>query len=968
MSITTRLSDEFDQIKDVTYLDHVGATLYSRRQIEAYQKDLLENLYGNTHSSSLSGLNTANTVDQVRERILRHFRTSSEEYSVIFTSGCTAALKLLAETFNFAASPNNGNGRRLARAKDGSQTLATAGGTSNDSETFRRCNGRHFSESSSQSVRQCDQNGVDTRGDRFCDKNRATMRQNDRSAKIRCEGDCDENGMNIRMNDASCDENCFGTGAFLYTQDTHTSVLGMREIAAAKRASIYYMPYGEFLAASEKLDSDGAIDLNAVPLTSDGTRGAVNGACGIPQRSNGLFVYPASSNFNGQKYSLRFTHRGFPGVTRGIPGGVRGIPGGVNRWYVCLDAASFVSTNRLDLNKFKPDFVALSFYKIFGFPTGLGALLVRNEIADESLQKTYFGGGTVLVSLATERFHVNRSAKIHERFEDGTLPFLDIIALNHGFDALDRIGGTMEAISTRISQLTKFVYDKLTALLHSNGQPVVRSYFDGPSLHGNVINFNVLRDDGSYVGYSTVDKLAQLNDIHLRTGCFCNIGACQYFMGLSSDDIKSNYQAGHVCGDDMDLIDGRPTGSVRISFGYMSTAQDALNFISFVEKCFVQENSSNKHEVLSELIVKDDSSVIQMDSQEVESHEVVSSKPTERSRSQPTEILQPADGSRSRPWLDGSGDYWRVMEDQSTAPLNLEENADENILTNIILYPVKSCAGFQVASWQIGSRGLLYDRRWMIVNKAGVCLSQKRAPQLCLIQPYIDAEQRILVLAKPGMPNLCVPFGGDFYRNDKVHATLCRAKVCGDGVNGIDLGEQAGEWVSDALGQSGCRLIQQHTDDNRSTRHTTDGQLSLANQSQFLLINQTSAKHLLEAINKQNATTTDEIDLSNLLSRFRANFIISGGNSPFAEDSWSDIKIGSHKFHSEGRCNRCQMICIDQSSAEKNQTPLLTLTTINDKKMKFGIYLKHTGCVNGGAQNLKIRIGDAVRLSTSTGD
>ena len=47
---------------------------------------------------------------------------------------------------------------------------------------------------------------------------------------------------------------------------------------------------------------------------------------------------------------------------------------------------------------------ALSYYKIFGYPTGLGALLVRRDVLP-LLRKGYFGGGTVAVSLADERFH-----------------------------------------------------------------------------------------------------------------------------------------------------------------------------------------------------------------------------------------------------------------------------------------------------------------------------------------------------------------------------------------------------------------------------------------------------------------------------------------------------------------------------------------------------------------------------------
>lgn len=72
---------------------------------------------------------------------------------------------------------------------------------------------------------------------------------------------------------------------------------------------------------------------------------------------------------------------------------------------VLLDAAAFIPTNRLDLSLVKPDFVTMSFYKVFGYPTGLGALLIRNEDIN-ILNKLYWGGGTVSVASDQDHFCV----------------------------------------------------------------------------------------------------------------------------------------------------------------------------------------------------------------------------------------------------------------------------------------------------------------------------------------------------------------------------------------------------------------------------------------------------------------------------------------------------------------------------------------------------------------------------------
>ena len=96
--------------------------------------------------------------------------------------------------------------------------------------------------------------------------------------------------------------------------------------------------------------------------------------------------------------------------------------------------------------------------------------------------------------------------------------------------------------------------------------------------------------------YFKVSKLAAIYNVHLRTGCFCNVGACQYFLKLSTPQLKKHLDAGHVCGDSIDIIDGQPTGSIRISFGYMSDFSDAEKFLNFLKDCFVEEDGNTCNE------------------------------------------------------------------------------------------------------------------------------------------------------------------------------------------------------------------------------------------------------------------------------------------------------------------------------------------------------------------------------------
>lgn len=184
-------------------------------------------------------------------------------------------------------------------------------------------------------------------------------------------------------------------GSFVYLNENHTSVLGLREIAADKNADIIHISHNDFL--------DAVRDQTNMFSSSNLQDQSIN---------NSLFVYPAESNFNGFKYPIDCMGNIRNGCLNSI---IDGHPWKINRkWFVMLDAATFLGTNKLDLSKSRPDFVVLSFYKIFGYPTGLGALLIKKRSASILDDKRYYGGGTVDVVLSSERFHVKRT-DIHER-------------------------------------------------------------------------------------------------------------------------------------------------------------------------------------------------------------------------------------------------------------------------------------------------------------------------------------------------------------------------------------------------------------------------------------------------------------------------------------------------------------------------------------------------------------------------
>ncbi|XP_005372873.2 PREDICTED: molybdenum cofactor sulfurase [Chinchilla lanigera] len=806
---------EFGRLAETVYLDHAGATLFPQSQLTNFTKDLMENVYGNPHSQNITSKLTHDTVEQVRYRVLAHFHTMPEDYSMVFTSGSTAALKLVAEAFPWVS------------------------------------------------------RGPEKSGSQFC-----------------------------------------------YLTDNHTSVVGMRKVAEAMHVTYTPVSPEDMWSAEEQ---------SAVACDPD---------CQLPH----LFCYPAQSNFSGTRYPLSWIEEVKSGRLRPV-----NVPG---KWFVLLDAASYVSTSPLDLSAHQADFVPISFYKIFGFPTGLGALLVNNRVAP-LLRKSYFGGGTAAAYLVGEDFYISRPS-VAERFEDGTISYLDVIALKHGFDALERLTGGMENIARHTFALARYTHAALSSLCYPNGAPVVRIYsdseFSSPDVQGPIINFNVLDDSGNVIGYSEVDKMASLYNIHLRTGCFCNTGACQRHLGISNEMVKKHLEAGHVCGDNVDLIDGQPTGSVRISFGYMSTFEDAQAFLRFIIATRlrlpggqpVPQASTGEGGALSaEGKVQDTSAVNGRDCvSRWESTCMDSSVWNNSSSTVNTVGLCPA--------LSKASSTQQTLSEKAAGILPGDRGP--HIVTNLYLYPIKSCAAFEVTRWPIGNQGLLYDRSWMVVNHNGICLSQKQEPRLCLIQPFINLQQRIMVIKAKGMEPIEVPL-----EEGSEQAQICQSKVCTDRVNTYDCGEKISSWLSKFLGRP-CHLIKQSSNFQRNAKkkHGKDqfagitATLSLVNEAQYLLINTSSILELHQHLNTSDENGKEELFLmKDLISRFRAN-IIMNGTRPFEEETWDEVSIGSLHFQVLGPCHRCQMICINQQTGQRNQDVFQKLSESRARKVNFGVYLMHT--------------------------
>jgi molybdenum cofactor sulfurtransferase len=343
---------------------------------------------------------------------------------------------------------------------------------------------------------------------------------------------------------------------YLYTRDNHNSVLGIRRWATH---------YG---AKFQVVDSP---DLEGQGNRTQSTESLL---------TNNLFAYPLEENFAGVKYPQEWIRKlkntNFGNKFTKSPG----------RWYVLVDAAAYLPTNKLILKSVQPDFLALSFYKIFGFPN-LGVLVAKNEAMAE-LRKMGFAGGSVVMATCGKDFALLQPRGC-ARFEDGTVPFMSIVALKAGFEKLNELG--IQNISDHVWVVTRELYVRLNQMRHSNGRPAVKIYgnhhLNDPKKQGSIVTVNFLNTTGGYVGYNEVMTAAAKEKINIRVGCFCNPGACTRATNLDDDQVEQYYNAKTSCHDSIDLIDGIPLGAVRISLGAYTTIGDVEAFARFVQKYFI---------------------------------------------------------------------------------------------------------------------------------------------------------------------------------------------------------------------------------------------------------------------------------------------------------------------------------------------------------------------------------------------
>lgn len=302
----------------------------------------------------------------------------------------------------------------------------------------------------------------------------------------------------------------------------------------------------------------------------------------------------------------------------------------------------------------------------------------------------------------------------------------------------------------------------------------------------------------------------------------------------------------------------------------------------------------------------------------------------------------------------------------------------------LFLYPVKSAAGLAVTSIELDGRGPVGDRRLMVVDPAGRFITQRECHRLATMRPSFATTDRAgdLLLDAPGMPRLCVAphAGGEAFTHastrrsthDSPHASahahshagaagtggesaVRSAEIWGDIVPVDDCGDNAAEWVSDALGVR-SRLVRIADSARRPLAPRFAGPLphaardvTLSDGAPLLLLGAAS----IAALNDRLAAVAEP---PMTVERFRPSVLLEG-TSAHEEDTWRLVRIGDLEIGVGSQCPRCVITTIDQTSLAQGVEPLRTLAGYRrvDGGVVFGMNATH-------AQPGRLLVGQSVEV------
>ena len=261
----------------------------------------------------------------------------------------------------------------------------------------------------------------------------------------------------------------------------------------------------------------------------------------------------------------------------------------------------------------------------------------------------------------------------------------------------------------------------------------------------------------------------------------------------------------------------------------------------------------------------------------------------------------------------------------------------EGRLSEIWIYPIKSCQGISLPSVELTELGPAHDRRYMLVAEDGSFVSQRTHPRLARVGVELLDDAGSLRLRGPAMDELVFPASVTEARRD--------TRIFGDSISALVASEAASTWFSTFFGEPMTLVASRDAGSTQSVPRTRDKRTGFADGFPWLAIGQASLDGL-------NARLTHPVSMRN----FRPNLVFEGIQA-HAEDRLGRLRIGDATFEGLKPCGRCSIPNVDPDTGERGGLePTKTLTTYrrDGNSVNFGQNMVHH-------DGRRITVGDPVR-------
>ena len=242
-------------------------------------------------------------------------------------------------------------------------------------------------------------------------------------------------------------------------------------------------------------------------------------------------------------------------------------------------------------------------------------------------------------------------------------------------------------------------------------------------------------------------------------------------------------------------------------------------------------------------------------------------------------------------------------------------------LDGIHLHPVKSTAVRPVLHGDVEPWGLRGDRRWMVVDATGECVTAREEPRLFTVTAdTVDTDAGLTValrLSAPGHGSLEV---------EEPHGRAVPVTVHGRGLEAVAAPDEAAAWFGEVLGRDDLRLVHVHRPRPLSPTHARPGEATaFADAYPVTLASAASLRRLRDWVAETALERGEDARPPLVVERFRPNLVVDGDLDPFEEDRWRRVQVGAVEFRVVKPVDRCVMTTVDPETLERSHEPIRTL-------------------------------------------